>query len=205
MDCSPPGSSVHGILQARILEWVAVPSSRGPYWLDWTWVCWVSCIGRRVLYHWAIWEAWLKAGCWGGGGGAGFPLRLSCALRIVWVLWLQGPHHSLTGHIYWESVKLCLCPPKRWFAPRQGCLQGHTSGRFVLWRKIMNGIVWETVDSWDTDQQIPSNFLVEVLLTSIFFLSFENQQGSRPWRWFNKTQLRGKRSCDCFGRKSHMH
>ena len=29
MDCSPPGSSVHGILQAGILEWVAVPSSRG--------------------------------------------------------------------------------------------------------------------------------------------------------------------------------
>ena len=29
MDCSPPGSSVHGILQARILEWVAVSSSRG--------------------------------------------------------------------------------------------------------------------------------------------------------------------------------
>ena len=29
MDCSPPGSPVHGILQARILEWVAMPSSRG--------------------------------------------------------------------------------------------------------------------------------------------------------------------------------
>ena len=28
MDCSPPGSSVHGVLQARILEWGAVPSSR---------------------------------------------------------------------------------------------------------------------------------------------------------------------------------
>ena len=28
MDCSPPGASVHGILQARILEWVAMPSSR---------------------------------------------------------------------------------------------------------------------------------------------------------------------------------
>ena len=28
MDCSPPGPSVHGILQARILEWVAIPSSR---------------------------------------------------------------------------------------------------------------------------------------------------------------------------------
>ena len=30
MDCSPPGYSIHGILQARILEWVAIPSSRGP-------------------------------------------------------------------------------------------------------------------------------------------------------------------------------
>ena len=29
VDCSPPGSPVHGILQARVLEWVAVPSSRG--------------------------------------------------------------------------------------------------------------------------------------------------------------------------------
>ena len=28
MDCSPPGSSVHGILQARILKWVAIPCSR---------------------------------------------------------------------------------------------------------------------------------------------------------------------------------
>ena len=32
MDCSPPGPFVHGILQARILEWVAVPSSRGSSW-----------------------------------------------------------------------------------------------------------------------------------------------------------------------------
>ena len=31
-DCNPPGSSVHGILQARILEWVAIPSSRGSSW-----------------------------------------------------------------------------------------------------------------------------------------------------------------------------
>ena len=39
MDCSPPGSSVHGILQARILEWVAIPFSRGSSWLkDWTWI-----------------------------------------------------------------------------------------------------------------------------------------------------------------------
>ena len=39
MDCSPPGSSVHGILQARILEWVAIPFSRGSSWpRNQTWV-----------------------------------------------------------------------------------------------------------------------------------------------------------------------
>ena len=58
MDCSPPGSSVHEILQARILEGVAMPSSRGSSWpRDLTWVSRVSSISRRVLYHCATWEA----------------------------------------------------------------------------------------------------------------------------------------------------
>ena len=47
MDCSPPGSSAHGTLQARILEWVAMPSSRGSSWSrDCT--C-ISCIDRQIL------------------------------------------------------------------------------------------------------------------------------------------------------------
>ena len=52
MDCSPPGSSVHGILQARILEWVAISSFRGSSrpW-DQTQVSYVSYIGRQVLCH----------------------------------------------------------------------------------------------------------------------------------------------------------
>ena len=49
---SPPGSSVHGILQARIVEWVAMPSSKGSFQpRDQTLVPYVSCIGRWVLYH----------------------------------------------------------------------------------------------------------------------------------------------------------
>ena len=45
MDCSLPGSSVHGILQTRILEWVAMPSSRGSSWpRDWTHFYCGSCI-----------------------------------------------------------------------------------------------------------------------------------------------------------------
>ena len=45
VDCSPPGSSAHGILQARMLEWVAMPSSRASSWpRDWTRVSCGSCI-----------------------------------------------------------------------------------------------------------------------------------------------------------------
>ena len=49
MKCSPPDSSVHGILQARILEWGAIPFSRGFSWpRDQTHI---SSIGRQILYH----------------------------------------------------------------------------------------------------------------------------------------------------------
>ena len=51
---SLPGSSVHGILQARILEWVAMPSSRGSSQpRDWTWI---SCIAGRFFIMWATRE-----------------------------------------------------------------------------------------------------------------------------------------------------
>ena len=62
MDCSPPGSSVHGILQARLLEWVAMPFSRGSsQFKDWT--C-VPCIAgwfftseplRKAISHAHTW------------------------------------------------------------------------------------------------------------------------------------------------------
>ena len=56
MDCSLPASSVHGISQARILEWVSISFSRGSFWpRNWTCISCVSCIGRRILCHWAIW------------------------------------------------------------------------------------------------------------------------------------------------------
>ena len=54
---APPGSSVHGIFQARILEWVAISSSRGSSQpRDRAHVSFSSCIGRWILYHWATWE-----------------------------------------------------------------------------------------------------------------------------------------------------
>ena len=51
INCSPPGSSIHGILQARILEWVAISFSKGSSWpRDWTNVSWISCTGRQIFY-----------------------------------------------------------------------------------------------------------------------------------------------------------
>ena len=50
--CSLPGSAVHGIFQARVLEWVAMPSSRSSsQHRDRIHISWVSCIGRQILYH----------------------------------------------------------------------------------------------------------------------------------------------------------
>ena len=55
MDFIPPASSVHGISQARILEWVAISFSRESSQLR-NGNC-VSCIGRQILYHWVTREA----------------------------------------------------------------------------------------------------------------------------------------------------
>ena len=55
MDGNLPGSSVHGILLARTLEWVAIPFSRGSFWpRDRTWV---SCVAGRFFIVWATRES----------------------------------------------------------------------------------------------------------------------------------------------------
>ena len=55
MDCSPPGSSVHGMLQAKLLEWVAIPFSRESSWPR-NWIQ-VSCVAGRLLTIWATRKA----------------------------------------------------------------------------------------------------------------------------------------------------
>ena len=57
IDYSLPISSVHGILQARILKWAAIPFSRGSSWpRDWSWV---YCIARRFFIVWVT-RKWKK-------------------------------------------------------------------------------------------------------------------------------------------------
>ena len=59
VDCSPPGPSVHRILQARILEWVAMPSSGGYHQISNLCLCLLQC--RWILYHWARGDALEKS------------------------------------------------------------------------------------------------------------------------------------------------
>ena len=58
MNCSLPGSSVHGTFQARILEWVAISYSRGSSQpRDWIHVPCIFCIDRQIPYHCTTQEA----------------------------------------------------------------------------------------------------------------------------------------------------
>ena len=91
MDCSPPGSSVLGILQAGVLEWVAMPFSRGssrPQNL--TQGSYVSCIGRQFFTISATWKALHRAqGQW-EIHTVGRVTILGDHASLLWRHWLGG-------------------------------------------------------------------------------------------------------------------
>ena len=78
---SPPGSSLHGIFQARILEWVAISFSRESSQPR-DWIC-VSFIGRWILYHWATWEARQLSLVVGSYFLKLLSLRIGCSLSAI--------------------------------------------------------------------------------------------------------------------------
>ena len=102
MDCSPPGSSVHGTVQAGVLEWVAVPFSRGSSqsrdWIE------VSCIAGSFSVNWATKESikesmafhWLSP-CQVRRGDFLLPVELCCSHR-AWALLF------LVSQLYWVKV-----------------------------------------------------------------------------------------------------
>ena len=95
MDCSLPGSSVHGIFQARILEWVATSSSRGSSWpRDW--------IHLSVSPALAVVKAILPSICRGlpSNWAPGWALE-----PLVWEMHSVQTHKTVTG---WQDSELTL-------------------------------------------------------------------------------------------------
>ena len=92
MDCSLPGSSVNGILEARMLEWVAISFSRGSSWpRDWTQVS--RIVGRRFTV-WATREAHSLEG-----------LKDWCKAEAP-ILWPTATKSWLTGEVWcWQGLK----------------------------------------------------------------------------------------------------
>ena len=90
--CSPPSSSVCGILQARIVEWVTMPSSRGSSWpRDGTHV---SCNAGGFFTLWATWEAgW-------GYRGPNYTLKAEFSPKPVCVNRALLEHYSACSSTY---------------------------------------------------------------------------------------------------------
>ena len=98
MYCSQPGSSVHGILQARILEWVATSFSRGPFQPRCqTWVSYVSCIAGGFFTIWVTRGVVLSTRCLSKLANFGVTLLLvSFAVESVmnWLIVILRWHFS---------------------------------------------------------------------------------------------------------------
>ena len=91
MDCSPPGSSLYGILQARVLEWVSISFSRGSFWCrDRTRV---SCIPGRHFNLWATREAFGTMDLFQIGKG----IRQGCILSLCLFNFMESISWEMTG------------------------------------------------------------------------------------------------------------
>ena len=97
MDCSLPGSSVHGISQARILEWIVISFSGGSsHPRDQTYV---SFIAGGFFTAWPIWEAHLHINCILENS------RDITQIHRVWRLWLTKGYDPVTANLLLQAFR----------------------------------------------------------------------------------------------------
>ena len=158
MDCSPPGFSVHRVLQARILEWLAMPFSRGSSWpLGWIWV---FCIAGRLLTIWATKEA----------------------LFLVWVILNSSFSLTLPLHTWTASNSCCLWDLYQsdhfpsspllstWSKPKLSCqnyfnsfLTGLSTSTFTSLQFILKSTLTPEWHCYDLKQGFPGDSMVRNL------------------------------------------
>ena len=117
-DYSAPGFSIHGIFQARILEWVAISSSRASSWFrDRIHISCSSCIDKQILYHCPTWEAppnllYLNENSY----LEGWLLQFPCKNKIppISTPWGTNMHHTFlkfahnTGQVVNEAINYTM-------------------------------------------------------------------------------------------------
>ena len=105
MECSPQGSSVREILQARILKWIAIPFSMGPSQpRDWSWVAHTA---GRFLMIWATREALIHLLNPEVKFTSIFPLRLA-VFQFQWICWpSSNPCPPNNSEDIWAYYIIC--------------------------------------------------------------------------------------------------
>ena len=123
VDCRPPGSSVLGILQARILEWDPIPSSRGSSQSrDWTQVPYISSIASKFSSTSATWEA-----------------RESTYFTInLFAYWFRVGDQHLGFSCFWMAKKKKKNPQKKLFSRQWRCCSCFQLGKlkYILLSKL---------------------------------------------------------------------
>ena len=161
-DCSPPGSSVHGILQARVLEWVAISYSRESSWPR-DWAC-TSCTDRRALYH--------------------------CASRPSGKEWTQAPETEGPGFVlqldnHDRAVMRMLCNPRKLKLPHVNFLKNNYSYFSWLWElnKKKDGKHWYMSNVCSINESLIPHFsALPPYLRIYLHLSFTPSLITQPFR-----------------------
>ena len=141
MGCNLPESSLHGTSQARILEWVTIPFSRGSSRpRDQT--C-VSCIGRWILYHWVtredhkeVWKVkllicvWPFATSWTVAHQV--PLSMGLPRQEYW----SGLSFLSPGDLPWPRIEPIFPAGTHWQA--DSLPQSHLGSPWHLWEDAVD-------------------------------------------------------------------
>ena len=130
IDCSPSGSSVHEIFQARIREWMAISFSRGSTWLRDQ--LWVSYTDKRVLYQWTTWflgfqDSLIKTRMALRLMDGWLPSALAKAISLLWQEERPVDSHpsaTLVGQLCWASWAFFVPPggPGLWLGEAEAAI-----------------------------------------------------------------------------------